>query len=57
MKTKSLLAWCVPLFVLVFVVLTVLVSVPAEPWSTKACRQVPGCVAVVPAFQGWPGVR
>lgn len=57
MKIKSLLAWCVPVFVLVFVVLTVLVSVPAEPWSMKACRQVPGCVAVVPGFQGWPSMR
>ena len=57
MKTKSLLAWCVPLLVLLSVVLTVLLAVPAEPWSVKACRQVPGCVALVPASQGWPGLR
>ena len=56
MKIKSLLAYCVPLFVLVLVVITVLVSVP-EPWSVKACRQLPGCVAVVPGFQGWPSMR
>lgn len=57
MKTKSLLAYCIPLLILVSVVLTVLLSVPAEPLSIKACRQLPGCVAVVPAFQGWPNMR
>ena len=57
MKIKSLLAYSVPLSVLFFVVLTVLVSAPAEPRSVKACRHLPGCVAVVPAFQGWPSVR
>ena len=45
------------MLVLLSVVLTVLLAVPAEPLSVKACRQVPGCVALVPAFQGWPGLR
>ena len=57
MKTKSLLAYCVPLSILFFVVLTVLVSVPAEPRSAKACRQMPGCLGVVASFQGWPNLR
>lgn len=57
MKIKSLLAYCVPLSILLFVVLTVLVSVPAESRSAKACRQMPGCVAAVASFQGWPSLR
>lgn len=57
MKTKSLLAYCVPLSILFFVVLTVLVSVPAESRSAKACRQMPGCLGVVAPFQGWPNLR
>ncbi|WP_177431623.1 hypothetical protein [Pseudomonas huaxiensis] len=57
MKIKSLLAYSVPLSILFFVVLTVLVSVPPEPRSVKACRQMPGCVSVVASFQGWPSLR
>ncbi len=57
MKIKSLLAYSVPFSILFFVVLTVLVSVPPEPRSVKACRQMPGCVSVVASFQGWPSLR
>ncbi|MGE8410636.1 MAG: hypothetical protein ACN6QH_26810 [Pseudomonas sp.] len=57
MKIKSFFAYSVPLFILLFMVLTVLVSVPPESRSTKACRAMPGCVGVVASFQGWPSLR
>ncbi|MGX1127082.1 hypothetical protein AB7M23_003875 [Pseudomonas sp. HLS-6 TE3448] len=57
MKIKSLLAYSVPLLILLFLVFTVLVSVPPEAHSPWACKTSPACVGVTPSFQGWPNVR
>ncbi len=57
MKIKSLLAYSVPLLILLFLVFTVLVSVPPEAHSPWACTTSPACVGVTPSFQGWPNVR
>lgn len=46
MKIKSLLAYYVPLLIVLVMVLIVQVSVPPEPASVKACKRYASCVAM-----------
>ncbi len=57
MKIQSLLAYCVPLSVLLVIGLTLLASASPESSAAKACRRIPGCVNLLPSFQGMPGFR
>ncbi|WP_192938547.1 hypothetical protein [Pseudomonas putida] len=57
MKIQSLLAYCVPLSVVLIIGLTLLASAPPESAAAKACRQIPGCMSILPSFQGLAGVR
>ncbi|MGE8321864.1 hypothetical protein ACJ70E_14045 [Pseudomonas plecoglossicida] len=57
MKIQSFLAYCVPLSVALIIGLTLIASAAPESAAAKACRQIPGCMHVLPSFQGLPGVR
>ncbi|MNG82286.1 hypothetical protein D3C76_279160 [compost metagenome] len=57
MKIQSVLAYCVPLLVVLIIGLTLLASAPPESQGAKACRHIPGCMSILPSFQGLPGVR
>ncbi|MDZ3991952.1 hypothetical protein [Pseudomonas sp. Teo4] len=57
MKIQSVLMYCVPLSVALIIGLTLLASAPPESAGAKACRHIPGCMSIMPSFQGWPGVR
>ncbi|VVO65960.1 hypothetical protein PS850_01065 [Pseudomonas fluorescens] len=57
MKTKSLLAYHVCLLLLFLLVVTVLVSPPAQSPSFKACRQYAGCVAISQSVPNWLNFR
>lgn len=57
MKIKSLIAYCVPLSVLLLLGLTLLASAPPESRTAQACRHIPGCMSILPSFQGMPGLR
>ncbi|MBV6826779.1 hypothetical protein [Pseudomonas sp. PD9R] len=53
MKIKSLLAYNVILLILLLLVVTALVSTPAELPSVKACKQYAGCVAISQSVPHW----
>ena len=57
MKIKSHLAYCVPFLILFFLVFTVLVSVPPEPASVKACKHYASCVAMSTGAPNWVNFR
>ncbi|MBF8644412.1 MULTISPECIES: hypothetical protein [Pseudomonas] len=57
MKIQRLLAYCVPLSVMLIIGLTLLASAAPESAGARACRQIPGCMSILPSFQGFPGVR
>ncbi|MBA1205346.1 hypothetical protein G7009_26920 [Pseudomonas capeferrum] len=57
MKIKSVLAYCVPLSVVLIIGVTLLASSAPESRGAQACRHIPGCMSILPSFQGWPGVR
>jgi len=57
MKLQRLLVYSVPLFVALVIGLTLLASPLPESAGAKACRHIPGCMSIMPSFQGWPGVR
>jgi hypothetical protein len=57
MKIQSLLAYCVPLLVVFIIGLTLIASAVPESAAAKACRQIPGCMNILPSFQGLPGLR
>jgi hypothetical protein len=57
MKIKNLLAYFVPLSILFFLALTVLVSVPPEPASVKACKQYASCIAMSSSVPNWLNLR
>lgn len=57
MKLQRFLAYCVPLSVVLIIGLTLLASAAPESAGARACRQIPGCMSILPSFQGFPGVR
>jgi hypothetical protein len=57
MKIKSHLAYYVPFLILFFLVLTVLLSVPPEPASVKACKHYASCVAMSTGAPNWINFR
>jgi len=57
MKIKSLLAYYLPFLILFFLVATVLVSVPPEPASVKACKHYASCVAMSSGAPNWINLR
>lgn len=57
MKIKSLLAYYIPLSILLFLVLTVLFSVPPESASVKACKRYASCVAMSSGAPNWINLR
>lgn len=57
MKLQSLLVYSVPLSVVLIIGFTLLASAAPESAGAKACRHIPGCLSILPSFQGLPGVR
>ncbi|VVP84827.1 hypothetical protein PS918_02670 [Pseudomonas fluorescens] len=57
MKIKSLLAYYVPLLMLLLMVLTVQVSVIPESASVKACKRYASCVAMSSSVPNWLNFR
>ncbi|VVO36140.1 hypothetical protein PS723_05387 [Pseudomonas fluorescens] len=57
MKTKSLLAYYVPLLILLVLMLTVQFSEPPESASVKACKHYASCVVISSNVPSWLNFR